>query len=59
MQVVVDDSLGARVSEAEDLVDGGEDDDGDLGPAQNAELARLLEQPRSSLRESDLQGSEV
>lgn len=54
MKVLVDDRFDARVAEAEDLVDRGEDDYCNLGPTEDAELARLLEQASPSLREGDL-----
>ncbi|CAL9049032.1 unnamed protein product [Musa banksii] len=50
----VDHGVDGRVAEGEDLAGGGEHDDAELRPAEDGELARLLEQPAASLREAHL-----
>jgi len=54
MDVTVDNKVDIRVSEAEDLVDWREDDDGDLRATEDAELARLLEEAGPAFGEGDL-----
>lgn len=48
-----------RAGALEELSGGGEDDDGDLGIAENGKLLGFLEKPSSSFGESHLPGSRV
>lgn len=50
----VDDGIDAWVAKGESLAGGGEDDDGNLSAAEDAELTGLLEEACTALREADL-----
>lgn len=55
LEEAVDHGVGGRVAEDESPLAWGEDDDGGLRAAQNAELAGLLEETCPALGEGDFQ----